>query len=40
MFVIIFTLYFEVQILVIRNNHEFGVLMDYRCKCVYIIEEL
>jgi hypothetical protein len=24
------TLYFEVQILVIWNNHDYGVLMNYR----------
>ncbi len=35
MFVVIFTLYFEVQIQVIKNNHGFGVLMDYRYRCVY-----
>jgi hypothetical protein len=29
-----FTMYFEVQILVIWNNHEFGVLMNGNVKCV------
>jgi hypothetical protein len=28
------TLYYEVQILVIWNNHEFGVLMSGSVKCV------
>jgi hypothetical protein len=27
-------LYFEMEILVIWNNHEFSVLMNYRVKCV------
>jgi hypothetical protein len=27
-------MYFKVQILVIRNNHEFGVLMNGSVKCV------
>jgi hypothetical protein len=30
MFVVFFTLYFGLQILIIRNNHEYGVLMDYK----------
>jgi len=25
-----FTLYFGLQILIIKNNHEYGVLMDYK----------
>jgi hypothetical protein len=25
---------YEVQVLVIWNNHEFGVLMNYRIRCV------
>ncbi len=29
-----FTMYFKVQILVIWNNHEFGVLMNGIIKCV------
>jgi hypothetical protein len=29
-----FTLYFEVQIMGIWNNHEYGVLMNYKHKCV------
>jgi hypothetical protein len=29
-----FTMYFEVKILVIWNNHEFGVLMNGSVKCV------
>jgi hypothetical protein len=29
-----FTMYFKMQILVIWNNHEFGVLMNGRVKCV------
>jgi hypothetical protein len=28
------TLRFEVQIMIIWNNHEYGVLMNYRHKCV------
>jgi hypothetical protein len=30
----VFIMYFEVQILVIWNNHDFGVLMDGSVKCV------
>jgi hypothetical protein len=29
-----FTMYFEVQNLVIWNNHEYGVLMNGKVKCV------
>jgi hypothetical protein len=29
-----FTMHFEVQILVIWNNHEYGVLMNCKVKCV------
>jgi hypothetical protein len=29
-----FIMYFEMQILVIWNNHEFGVLMNGKVKCV------
>jgi len=28
------TMYFEVKILVIWNNHEYGVLMNGKVKCV------
>jgi hypothetical protein len=44
------TLYSEVQILVIWNNHEFGVLMNYKgrcvlnqgmnCECVHIVMQI
>jgi hypothetical protein len=27
-------MYYEVQILVIRNNHEYGVLMDGNVNCI------
>jgi hypothetical protein len=47
MFVIISTLYYEVQILVIKTNHEFGVLTDCRyvsvqnqCKIMNVCEYL
>jgi hypothetical protein len=31
---VFFIMYYEVQILVIRNNHEYGVLMNGSVKCV------
>jgi hypothetical protein len=34
LFLEFFTMYLEVQILVIWNNHEIGVLMNGRIKCV------
>jgi hypothetical protein len=34
MFLEFFIMYFEVQILVIGNNHEYGVLMNGKVKCV------
>jgi hypothetical protein len=34
MFVVIFTLYFGLQILIIKNNHESSVSMDYKQTCV------
>jgi hypothetical protein len=30
----VFSMYFEVQIFVIWNNHEYGVLMNGNVKCV------
>jgi hypothetical protein len=29
------TLYLEIQLLVIWNNHEYNVLMNYKGMCVY-----
>ncbi len=34
LFVVVSTLYLEVQTLVIKSNHEFGVLTDYKYVCV------
>jgi hypothetical protein len=34
LFMVFFTMYFEVKILVIWNNHEYGVLMNGNVKYV------
>ncbi len=34
LFIIVSTLYSKVQILVIKNKHEYGVLMNYKYVCL------